>query len=468
MRDKRFSQILLHIRILHRQRSALTFLGCAAVLLLCGASAFSQTFTTLLNLGKGTGTYTGGWYAQGRNGDLYGSTENGGAYGWGTIFGITPAGRLVSTFSFDGYDGNGNNKLVLGYDGSLYGTYWNSYSNQGGIFKITTEGTLTDLHTFSGSDGAIPNGTLALGRDGNFYGTTQIGGTYNFGTIFKISPEGDFTSLLSFDGSNGANPGGLTLGTDGNFYGFTVASAKDGKGNGTAFEYTAAGVLIHFCKFATNEDFPDAVLVEDSNSNFYGALFDAAGNVDGSIYKVTTSGTCSTFYSFSGADGANPSGFIMGTDGNFYGVTLNGGTYGFGTIYQMTTGGVLATLHSFDETDGNTPYGLTQHTNGTFYGSTAGGGLYGGDSGTIYSLNMGLAPFASLLPNSGTPGKTIEMLGQGFTGTTAVSFNGVSASFTVVSDTLLEAVVPAGVTSGPVTVTTPGGVLTSNGNFIVP
>ena len=451
-------------------RSSLLFV-LATLFAVCGPCAFSQTFTTLLNLGKGTGSFTGGAYVQGRNGDLYGSTENGGASDWGVILGITPAGSLTMTFSFDGYDGNGISRLVLGYDGDLYGTYWNTYSNQAGIFKITTEGTLTDLYTFSGSDGAIPNGPLVVGKDGNFYGTTQQGGAYNFGTIFKISPEGAFTSLLSFDGSNGAVPGPLMLGNDGNFYGVTEASAKDGKGNGTIFELTASGALIHLAKFPTNANAPTyAPLVEDSNGNFYGSFFFAAGNNNGSVYKLTPSGAYTTIYSFSGPDGANPSGFILGTDGNLYGVTYGGGSSGRGTLYQMTTGGSLTTLCSFDGTNGANPYNLMQHTNGSFYGATSSGGLYGkgGGAGTIYDLNMGLAPFASLLPRSGTAGQTIEVLGQGFTGATAVSFNGVAATFTVMSDTLLEAVIPTGVSTGPVTVATPGGTLTSNQSFIVP
>ena len=84
--------------------------------------------------------------------------------------------------------------------------------------------------------------------------------------------------------------------------------------------------------------------------------------------------------------------------------------------------------------------------------------------GVLYSLSMGLGPFVSFVPplSSGKVGETIEILGQGFTGTTKVSFNGVSATFALVSDTYLTAVVPAGATTGPVTVTTPGGTLTSN------
>jgi hypothetical protein len=108
---------------------------------------------------------------------------------------------------------------------------------------------------------------------------------------------------------------------------------------------------------------------------------------------------------------------------------------------------------------------LTQHTSGILYGDTQIGGTF--NAGVFYSLDAGLTPFVSLLPYSGRAGKSIEFLGQGFTGTTAVSFNGTAATFTVMSDTYLTAVVPNGATTGFVTVMTPGGTLTSNKEFRV-
>jgi hypothetical protein len=103
-----------------------------------------------------------------------------------------------------------------------------------------------------------------------------------------------------------------------------------------------------------------------------------------------------------------------------------------------------------------------QHTNGKIYG-LAGGGTY--DWGVVYSLDLGLGQFVRLVSTLGKVGKTIGVLGQGLTGTTEVSFNGVPASFVVNSDTYLRAIVPDGATTGFVTVTTPGGTLTSNQQF---
>jgi uncharacterized repeat protein (TIGR03803 family) len=130
----------------------------------------------------------------------------------------------------------------------------------------------------------------------------------------------------------------------------------------------------------------------------------------------------------------------------------------------MTPKGQVTTLHSFNNTDGSSPYGgLVQSTNGKFYGTTIYGGTIG--DGTVFSLDVGLGPFVSFVRASGQVGQTGPILGQGLTGTTSVFFNGTPASFTVASDTFIKATVPAGATSGYVTVTTPGGTLTSNRVF---
>ncbi len=137
-----------------------------------------------------------------------------------------------------------------------------------------------------------------------------------------------------------------------------------------------------------------------------------------------------------------------------------------GTVFQLTPTGILTTMHSFDSSDGAVPIGgLIQATNGTFYGSSSQAGPY--NSGTLFSLDLGLGPFVTFVRAAGKVGQTGGILGQGFTGTTSVSLSGIPASFTVVSDTYIKATVPAGATTGYVTVTTPSGVLTSNVPFHV-
>jgi large repetitive protein len=131
--------------------------------------------------------------------------------------------------------------------------------------------------------------------------------------------------------------------------------------------------------------------------------------------------------------------------------------------------GTLTTLYSFCSqancTDGSGPGGLIQASDGNFYGVTGSGGA--NNAGTVFSLSMGLAPFVSFIQGSGIVGATAQILGQGFTGTTSVSFNGTPAVFKASSDTFLVARVPAGATTGPVTVTTSSGTLTSNVSFRV-
>ena len=149
------------------------------------------------------------------------------------------------------------------------------------------------LHSFSGSpgEGAYPIAGLAQGSDGNFYGTTIVGGEHNFGTAFRMDPAGNVTMLHSFSGASGegADPfAGLVQGSDGNFYGTT-----------------ALGGAHHV----------------------------------GTLFKITTAGNLTTLYSLSGptAEGATPfSALVQASDGNFYGTTALGGSHYFGTVFKLS------------------------------------------------------------------------------------------------------------------------------------
>jgi uncharacterized repeat protein (TIGR03803 family) len=185
---------------------------------------------------------------------------------------------------------------------------------------------------------------------------------------------------------------------------------------------------------------------------------------------MTPKGKLTTLHNFEMTDGANPSaGLMQATDGNLYGTTGSGGTNAKGTIFEIDLLGKLTTLHNFNEADGSlTSTPLLQATSGTIYGTSEGGDMscsYG--CGSIFSLDVGLGPFVTFVRKSGRVGQPMEILGQGFTGTTNVELNGIPATFTVHSDTFLTAIVPTGATTGAVTVTTPTATLTSNVPFTV-
>jgi uncharacterized repeat protein (TIGR03803 family) len=172
-----------------------------------------------------------------RDGSLYGTTENGGTNGnSGTVFKISTNGAFISLFSFAGGEDGANpyTPLTQGSDGNLYGTTSEGGTNTGSgtIFEITPARVLTSLYSFGcGMDGDSPSGLLA-GTNGNFYGTTFDGGTYGAGTIFMVTSGGALTALYSFTGgSDGGSPyTSLTWGSDGSLYGTTATGAVGGYG----------------------------------------------------------------------------------------------------------------------------------------------------------------------------------------------------------------------------------------------
>jgi uncharacterized repeat protein (TIGR03803 family) len=209
-------------------------------------------------------------------------------------------------------------------------------------------------------------------------------------------------------------------------------------------------------------------LVQGTDGNFYGTTYLGGGPTNsGIVFKVTAAGALTVLHEFNGTDGSTPTaGLVQATDGNFYGTTPTGGSGKVGVIYKITSAGTYSVVYNFDGTTGESPnVALVQHANGILYGNTTMGGT--DNHGVFYSLNIGAAPFVRLVHNSAKVAKAVEILGQGFTGATKVSFNGTAATFTVASDTYLTATVPAGAKTGFVDVVTPSGILKSNKTFRV-
>jgi uncharacterized repeat protein (TIGR03803 family) len=446
----------------------------------------AQTYAVLYNFGTNTGDpknpASNGLMTQGRDGNVYSTTSFGGSTGTGAAFKITTSGGLTKLDDFTDSPVGG---LSLGFDGNFYGTTSiGGTKNIGTVFKITSTGRLTTLWNFTAADdGAGPLFPPLQGQDGNLYGTDPNVYTGTYGTIYRMTPAGALTALADFSFTNGDSPNLPAQGTDGNFYGATRFGGVNGVGCqigcGVMYKVNGAGVItvLHsFAGYPTEGSDPLGAMVQGSDGSFYGITNTGGAANLGTVFKITPAGKLTILYNFCSlagcTDGKNPlTGLAVGTDGNFYG-TAEGGAHNAGELFKITPTGQLTVLYSFCNvagcTDGFFPQTpLIQHTNGKFYGEVESGGTSGLNGGVFFSLDMGLGPFVNILNWSGKVGKTVEILGQGFTGTTRVAFNGKPATFTVSSDTYLTATVPAGATTGFITVATPGASLKSDRKFLV-
>jgi uncharacterized repeat protein (TIGR03803 family) len=345
------------------------------------------------------------------------------------------------------------------------------------VFKVTPTGTLTTLWNFVNStDDSAPIYTTVQGQDGNTYGVSEEQYVGQDGAFFKVSAAGVFKVLRDFNYTNGASPNLPTQGTDGNFYGTTQVGGDPTCKCGVVYKATATGavtVLHTFKGYPTDGNRPLGILVQATDGNFYGTTYRGGAHNEGSVFKITPTGVYTQLYSFNYGNGIFDAqlplaGLTLGTDGNFYGTAGNGGTKNAGAIFKITPAGAETVLYSFCSVTCNDGFGaatpLVLHTDGKFYGNTNGNSLGGA---VFYSFNVGFKPLVDLVTWSAKVGKTVEILGQGFTGTTKVSFNGVSAPFTNVSDTYMTATVPAGALTGTVTVTTFTNTMKSNRAFLV-
>jgi uncharacterized repeat protein (TIGR03803 family) len=424
-------------------------------------STNGASFRTLVSFNSTNGAYPYASLALGTNGNLYGTTEAGGSYGYGTVFQVTTNGILATLVSFSGTNGAyPYAALALGHDGHLYGTTagnggygtvfmmsngrlstvvaFNSTNGasangaypyggltlgsdgnfygtteeggarsvydygKGTAFKVTTNGTLTTLVSFNSTNGEYPYAGLTLGHDGNFYGTTYYGGSGGEGTVFKVTTNGTLTTLVAFSDLGAFTPyAGLTLGNDGNFYGTTEQGGQYGSsGSGTVFKVTTNGTLTTLAVFKfSNGELPKAALTLGKDGNFYGTTWGGGSGGYGTAFKMTVAGTLTTLISFNSTNGANPTAALtLGNDGNLFGTTEKGGSCGYGTLFKVATNGTMTTLISFVGTNGAYPQAaLTLGSDGNLYGTTSQGGSSG--EGTVFCL---LVPPYTWTTNNGT------------------------------------------------------------------
>lgn len=405
--------------------------------------------------------------AQGRDGKLYGTTYLGGANQDGTVYRLNPANNFYSILhSFDGTDGsNPGAGLTLASDGNFYGTTEGGGSNQLGVlYKINPNGTYTVLHNFEGgSDGSYPFGPPIEASDGNLYGVTS-GFNSEAPTLYQYTRSGVYNVLFNFDSATtGSIAYGLIQGSDNLLY---VTSEMGGPNNcGTITKFTLTGTVkaVHSFNCKNGGKFPYATLIQATDGNYYGTT-QAGGSYQGVVYRINASNFGENVIVDFSADGAWEAipGLVQASDGNLYGVTFGGqgGTH----LYSWSLTAGYTDLGAFP-ISAEASQGLVQNTNGVFYGTSE---IYGLDNfGYIYSADLGLSPFITFVRAQGKVDSVAQILGNGLTGTASVTFNGIPATFTVVSDTYLTATVPTGATSGPVVVSTSTGTLTSNKNFKV-
>jgi uncharacterized repeat protein (TIGR03803 family) len=347
----------------------------------------------------------------GSDGNFYGTTLVGGTTGYGTVFKVTPSGIHTTLYNFcslpncaDG--GDVFSGVVEGRDGNFYGTTFGGGVNaaceyQGGcgtVYRVTPAGKLTTLYSFGAQgDGGFCYGGLTLGKDGNFYGTTAYAEPGNGGSVFKITPAGKLTTLYHFCTQAGCPDGhtpqsSLIEDGSGNFYGTTNGGGSSNNG-GTIFKMTESGKLTTLHKFCSQRSCLDGAIPIGSltfagNGKFFGTTYSGGSTYQGTVYTITASGVFQTLHTFDFTNGANPyDALIKGEDGNFYGTTAFGGASDAGTIFTITPAGVVTVLHNFTSGEGSQPQAsLILGEDGNFYG-TATAGATDGD-GAIFKLSL--------------------------------------------------------------------------------
>jgi len=217
------------------------------------------------------------------DGYLYGTTIDNAAGGSGIVFRITPSGSIYT--NLETIPGSSTAGLTLGGDGNIYGV------TSAKVFRVTSSNTALATYTFNTTpDGNSPFAALVKGADGNLYGVATIGGANGNGTVFRITGGNSLSNLHSFDNTvDGYGPlGTLVLGSDGNFYGTTPNGGTNGAG--TIFRISPGGAFATLYSFgySTVDGYsPDAALVQGSDGSFYGTTFSGGTNNLGTVFKFT-------------------------------------------------------------------------------------------------------------------------------------------------------------------------------------
>jgi uncharacterized repeat protein (TIGR03803 family) len=384
----------------------------------------TATLTTLVGFNGAAGTDLRGSLIVDANGDLFGTTNGGGANNDGTVFEIakTAAGYAstpTALVTFDVDNGEGpEGGLIADARGDLLGTTAFSPNGDGTVFEIvkTASGyasTPTTLASFDDVDGERPEGSVVADANGDLFGTTEFGGPGNEGVVFEIAktPTGYSSTpnrLVSFNGPDGANPqGNLVADAKGDLFGVTNAGGPGATDVGTVFEIaktptgyaTTPTTLVGFFSFDVGA-FPEGGLIADANGDLFGTTDDGGAifGDGGVVFEIAkTAGgyasTPTTLVNFTGADGEQPmAGLLIDANGDLFGTTYIGGSDNLGTVFEIkkTGAGYASTpmvLANFNGTNGDHPMaGLVADANGNLFGTTQEGGPSDVDIGTVFEI----------------------------------------------------------------------------------
>jgi uncharacterized repeat protein (TIGR03803 family) len=368
------------------------------------------------------GTYPAGPLVFDAAGNLYGTAVYGGANGDGTVFKLTPGANGTWTptvFSFNGHNGaHPGGGLIFDAAGNLYGTTGEGGDwGYGTVFEITPEANgeweESVLYSFSGeTDGGNPNSTLVFDAAGNLYGTTFDGGFTEgvvgggYGTVFELfpGPKGKWIEkvLKAFHGPDGANPrAGVVFDSSGNLYGGTMVGGHDqdcsgGSGCGVVFKLTPGAngtwtetVLHNFYRTTSDGYYDPGGVILDSAGNLYGITLLGGDNGGGVIFRLSPNEKGQWFYKILyslgdvGGSALSYGGLLLDAAGNLYGTTGTSDIppdYYYGNVFQLapTSQGEwnFTVLQYFDLLDGANPAAsLIFDAAGNLYGTSSFGGI---------------------------------------------------------------------------------------------
>lgn len=387
--------------------------GLTGMPLTAGAQGIQVIYTFNTNNGP---VGPGGTLVVGPDGALYGTSNGGGTNGAGTVFKVTTNGVLAVLHNFSAIPGGSLTNYEGGYphagvtfgvDGNIYGTTAEGGVNgYGTVYQLLADGSAcVPLHTFAaqtsgpGRDGGNPLGPLVVLPDGGLMGTTVAYGGFGFGDVFEVTTNGGYSEIYPFRGISGVDPGqvadgagpwsGLVRGPDGYYYGTTTGGGN--ANSGSVYKLIPGGYnsyrqVYAFSGGSTGYDPVDNLAV-GADGDLYGTTLGGVSSGSGTVFRITTGGAFASLYLFTnGTDGGKPyAGLLAAPDGNLYGTAYNGGTNDAGTIFQVATNGMVTPLFSFATTNGAHPYaGLTLGPDGYLYGLTVNGGT--NNAGVVFRV----------------------------------------------------------------------------------